>query len=405
MFQNFNARIALLFSACTLVSCQHIADTSDAEVRQGSEYETRFQTFLRDPGNYAYAPMETIAGASDYLALPAGGEESFAPEALAEAQNYAAANRSSAFLIWHNGKLVRSWYAPDTQADTVLNSKSLSKPLTAIAVGRAIALGNIRDLDQPLSEIVTELKGKPKGDILVRHLLDMRTGLLDQGYSLDPAHPFNRAYLDPDHGQYILDHYPLIDPPGSRYTYNNATGDLIALVIEKATGRRYAEFIGSEILSPIGAQGGEVWLNREGGLAHSGCCMKLPAESWLRLAVLLAQKGDWDGKPLLPAGYVEEMRRGTAQNPSYGLGIWLGEPYREKRGFGAPGTIGLTVYQSEPFLDPQIYMFDGNSNQTVHISPKHKLVVLRMGATPPKDPVWDNAALPNILIRGLRQSN
>ncbi|MFK7842425.1 MAG: hypothetical protein AB8B54_09175, partial [Sphingorhabdus sp.] len=101
--------------------------------------------------------------------------------------------------------------------------------------------------------------------------------------------------------------------------------------------------------------------------------------------------------------YVDEMRRGTEQNPSYGLGIWLGEPYREKRQFGAPGTVGPTVYQSEPFLDPQMYMFDGNSSQTVHISPKHQLIVLRMGASPPKDPVWDNAKLPNILIRGLRQ--
>ncbi|MEO9634562.1 MAG: serine hydrolase [Parasphingorhabdus sp.] len=378
-------------------------DTSDSELSLGTAYETRFQTFLRDPGNFIYAPMEAVSGNSDYVALTSGGEEGFTPEALAEAQSYAAANRSSALLVWHKGKLVHSWYAPDIQADTILNSKSLSKPLTAIAIGRAIALGKIRDLDQPLSEILPELKDKPKGDILVRHLLDMRTGLLDQGYSLDPGHPFNRAYLDPDHGQYIVDHYPLTGTPGSRYTYNNATGDLVALIIEQATGRRYAEFIGSEILSAIGAQGGEVWLNSEDGLAHSGCCMKLPAESWLRLAVLLAQKGHWNGTPLLPAGYVDEMRRGTEQNPSYGLGIWLGEPYREKRQFGAPGTVGPTVYQSEPFLDPQMYMFDGNSSQTVHISPKHQLIVLRMGASPPKNPVWDNAKLPNILIRGLRR--
>lgn len=382
-----------------------MADTSGAKLSQDKGYETRFQTFLSDPGNFKYAPMEAISGDSDHVSLPAGGEENFTAQALADAQAYAAANRSSALLVWHKGKLVHSWYAPDIQASTILNSKSLSKPLTAIAIGRAIALGKIRGLDQPLSEIVTELKGKPKGDILVRHLLDMRTGLLDQGYSLDPAHPFNRAYLDSNHGQYILDHYPLTGTPGSRYTYNNATGDLVALIIETATGRRYAEFIGNEVLSAIGAQGGEVWLNREDGLAHSGCCMKLPAESWLRLAVLLAQKGDWNGKPLLPKGYVDEMRRGTIQNPSYGLGVWLGEPYREKRRFGAPGTLGPTVYQSEPFLDPQMYMFDGNNSQTVHISPKHQLIVLRMGATPPKTPVWDNAALPNILIRGLRQTD
>ena len=66
-------------------------------------------------------------------------------------------------------------------------SKSLSKPLTAIAVGRAIRLGHIRSLDQPIADFLPELAGTQKGRILVRHLLDMRSGMLDQGFSTDPA--------------------------------------------------------------------------------------------------------------------------------------------------------------------------------------------------------------------------
>ena len=45
------------------------------------------------------------------------------------------------------------------------------------------------------------------------------------------------------------------------------------------------------------------------------------------------------------------MRTGTPQNPNFGLGIWLGEPYRERRGFGAPGTAGPQVLHSEAYLD------------------------------------------------------
>ena len=402
MSRIFVDRIVLILSAAILASCRHAPDTLTSRAEQDSAYEIRFEKLMRDPGNFVYEPMEAVLGTSYHVALPSGGEEHFLPKALADAQNYAEINESTAFMIWYQGNLVHSWYAPGIQADTILNSKSLSKPLAAIAIGRAIMLGKIRSLDQPLSEIVTELRGKLKGDILVRHLLDMRTGLLDQSVSSDPAHPINRAYLDPDHGQYILDLYPMIDTPGSRYSYNNAAGDMVALIIEKATGRRYAEFIGSEILSPLGARGGEVWTNHEGGLAHSGCCMKLPAESWLRMAVLLVQNGVWDGRQLLSSEYVAEMQLGTTQNRNFGLGIWLGEPYREKRGFGASGTLGPKILQSEPFLDPQMIMFDGNSSQTIFISPKHYLVILRMGPTPPKNPGWDNAVLPNILIRGLR---
>jgi hypothetical protein len=49
-------------------------------------------------------------------------------------------------------------------------------------------------------------------------------------------------------------------------------------------------------------------------------------------------------------------------------------------------------------------MFDGNSNQVLYIVPSARLVVLRLGAQPPRSPnaEWDNAVLPNVLLRGIR---
>ncbi len=364
-------------------------------------YRARFAAFMASPAQFDYSPMEAVPGARRVRPLPTRAAPTIAANALAEAARYAEANRSSAFLVWRDGALESARYFGSTTRDTPLVSKSLAKPLTAIAIGRAIRLGKIKGLDQPIADFIPELAGTPKAAIRVRHLLDMRSGLLDQGYSPDPEHPWNRAYLDTDHGNYIVSSYPLTDAPGTRYAYANAPSELIALVIERATGRRYAEFLSREVLAPLGAAGGEIWVNRPGGLAHSGCCIKLPAETWLKLGILLLDDGVVGGKRLLPRGYVRAMRTGTPQNPNFGLGIWLGEPYRERRGFGAPGAADPQVLHSEAYLDPEMFLFDGNSNQTVHISPKHRLIVLRMGETPPKTPEWDNARLPNLLIRGL----
>jgi len=379
--------------------------TTAATPADDGTYRARFEAFMANPAQFDYSPMEAVPGAPKVRRLPASRAPRIAAAALDEAARYAQANRSSALLVWRDGKLEASRYFGATTRDTPLVAKSLAKPLTAIAIGRAIQLGKIKGLDQRIADFIPELAGTPKAAILVRHLLDMRSGLLDQGYSPNPEHPWNRAYLDPDHGAYIVRDYPLTDPPGTRYAYANAPSELIALVIERATGRRYAEFISNEVLAPLGAAGGEVWVNRPQGLAHSGCCIKLPAETWMKLAILLLDDGKvggrTGGKRLLPAGYVRQMRTGTPQNPNFGLGIWLGEPYRERRGFGAPGTAGPQVLHSAAYLDPEMFLFDGNSNQTVHISPKHRLIVLRMGETPPKIPEWDNAKLPNLLIRGL----
>ncbi len=348
----------------------------------------------------AYSPLEAVPGAK-VRPLPVAKTPAVSAAALEAARAYAEANKSSAFIVIHKGKVLAEHYFGAITPQTGIVSKSLAKPITALAIGRAIALGKIKSLDQPASDFLTEWQGKPQGAILIRHLLDMRSGLLAQGFSLDNQNVWSRAYLHPYHERIILEEYPLTDAPGSIYEYSNATSELIALVIERATGRRYAEFIGTEVLKPIGAPGGQVWINRPSGLAHSGCCALLPAQSFARMAMLVAQDGVWAGKRLLPDGYVAAMKTPTAQNPHYGLGLWLGEAYIERRGFANASRGAPKVLHSEPYLADDVVMFDGNSNQIVYIVPSQQLVVLRVGGSPPRQPEWDNAKLINTVLRGL----
>lgn len=387
----------LLSGIALLVACQSGPDME-------ALYQDRFEAVMGSGGFQPdYAPVETVTGTDAFTPLPMADESTprIHPDALAAAADYAAQNNSSAFLVWQDGRLVHETYFGEASAETPLVSKSLSKPLSAVAVGRAIALGHIQSLDQPVADFIPEWKGTDKEAMLVRHMLDMRSGFLGQGYSPDPDSPWNRAYLSPVHGDYLIHDYPLADKPGNVYAYSNATADLVAIVIERATGRRYADFIGREVLAKIDAHGGDIWINQPGGLAHSGCCMHLPAESWLRLAILIHQDGVFGDVQLLPDGFADEMRTATAENPYYGLGVWVAGEYTERRGFGAPGAAGPQVYHSEPYLDPDLFLFDGNSNQVVYVSPANNLVALRLGANPPKTPEWDNTFIPNTLIRGM----
>ena len=56
-----------------------------------------------------------------------------------------------------------------------------------------------------------------------------------------------------------------------------------------------------------------MWVGKPGGLAHAGCCATMPADTYLRFAMLLLDDGVWGGKRLLPKGYVAQMRKGTAE--------------------------------------------------------------------------------------------
>ncbi|QIQ86586.1 serine hydrolase [Erythrobacter sp.] len=367
-------------------------------------YLARFNQLLEaartGAGLGSYDPLEPVAGASDPQPLPRAERPALSAEALAEAESYAAARNSSAFIVMKDGAIQHETYFGETTRDTPIVSRSLAKPVTALLVGRAIMQGHIASLDQPVADFITEWQGDAQREkILVRHLLDMRTGLLPQGFSREPEDILNRAYLHPRHDEVIINDYPLTHEPGTRYEYSNANSELVAPVIERATGMRYSEYLTEALLEPIGASGGEVWVNREGGTAHSGCCLMLPAQSWLRMAMLVMNDGEWEGERLLPEGYAEAMRTATDENPHYGMGVWVAGPYVPERGFAHPSVPYGKVAHSEPYLDRDLTLFDGNGNQVVYMIPSQRMIVLRTGSAPPKDMAWDNTVLPNLLIR------
>ena len=398
---------AALLAACAATPEPAVQAESRYSAEDEALYMERFNRLVQaaraGQGLDEYDTMEAVPGAASYVPLPQvpAGERTIDAAALAAAENYAARNNSTALLVWREGQLEFERYFGGTDADTPIVSRSLAKPLSAIAVGRALELGAIRSLDQPVADFVTEWQGTEKAGIKVRHLLDMRSGFIPQAAEFSPEHVLNRAYLHPRHDEVIIHDMPMAHAPGEAYEYANATAEMVAPLIERATGMHYADFLSQHVLKPIGARGGEVWVNRPGGTAHSGCCILLPAEDWMRLAVLLLNGGEWQGTRLLPEGYVEEMRTGTAQYPYYGLGLYVAGPYTERRGFANPRHGAPQVLHSEPYAARDLFLFDGNGNQTAFVVPSADLVVLRLGGPPPEGTEWDNSVLPNTVIAGI----
>ncbi len=373
-------------------------------------YKTRLEAYKRGPaegtvrgGLRAYDVLEPVPGAVDPRPLPTrpAAESAISIQAIEAAREYTEAMNSSALMIWHRGAVVEESYFGDVRRDAPIVSRSLAKPITAVAIGRAIVEGHIESLDQPVADFITEWQDSDKAAILVRHLLDMRSGLLPQGFSDDPLNIFTLTYLHPHHEDFLVHHYPLTHEPGTRYEYSNATSELVAVLIERATGQRYHDWVSAEVLAPIGAPGGSVWINRPGGVAHAGCCILLPAEVWLRLGVLLFQDGVWEGRRLLEPGYVEAMRTPTAANPHAGMGVFVAGPYVEWRGSFHPDIEKSRAWHSEPYLAADTFLFDGYGNQVVYVIPSYELVILRSGGSPPKQPQWDNVYLPNTIMRGI----
>ncbi|MEM8937081.1 MAG: serine hydrolase domain-containing protein, partial [Pseudomonadota bacterium] len=380
-----------VLAVCPSASASESTSTADVGIGEYGEeaesiHQRRFQdllaAFAAGEGTTRYDTLAELKGADAFIPLARAGAKTIPSEALNRAIEYAGARRSAALMVYRHGVVEEAHYYGETTPQTLIKSKSLAKPLGVVAIGRAIKIGAIDSLDQPVSDFIREWRNTDKQNILVRHLLDMRSGLLRQGFSPEMNHILNRAYLHPYHDDVIINHYPLTDPPGERYEYSNATSELVGPLIERATGVEYETFLEEQVLAPLGAQGGSIWMNREGGAAHSGCCVQLPADSWLRLAVLVLNDGVWDGEALLPDGFATEMKTPTALNPHAGMGLFLGSPYKEWRGVGNPENDFSQSFHSEPYVDEDLLLFDGNGNQVAYIVPSEDLVIMRLGETP-----------------------
>lgn len=353
-----------------------------------------------------YAPLEAVEGAHlEYIDTAPSAEHTIPDAVLEQARAYAGQNRSSSLLIWHKGKLQVSSYWGGRR-DTPVNSRSLHKMLGGLLIGAAIKDGFIKSLDDSVADYIPEWRGTPKAKTTVRNVLQMSSGLMwfrgGGAYSLA-----SRRYLDPNWDDLIINKVPQEYEPGSAYDYSDITADLMPLVIEGATKKRYAEYLAQAILKPIGAAGGEIWVNRPGGRPHGGCCLMLPPETWLRVGLMVLNGGKAGETQILPDWWTTEMRKPSPNNPNFGLMVWLGQPYTQRRLYHRPNSPNNAsprpgAFHSEPYIAEDLFLFDGMNGQIVYIIPSQELVIVRTGLRPPPgQPEWDNAKLPNMVLRGL----
>lgn len=355
---------------------------------------------------WAGSEFKVVGNHQSFLPL-LGRERASIPEAvLNEVTDYAETHNSSSLLIWHDGQLVLREHFDDFNPDSLIVGKSMAKMVASIVIARAIEQGYIDGLDQSASDFIGEWRGSPREAITIRHMLHMSAGF-EQFYTEDlgPFSNFARSYLAGYNEDVLINGYELIHTPGEHYDYSQVVSDLLAVVVERATGIPYGRYLSESLIQPLGAQGGEVMMNRPDGLAHAGCCLLLPSESWLRIGIFLLNNGVTpDGKNLLPEGWMQEYLEPSPANPAMGLHIWLAEPYFERRAWAEAGAAtGFGVLHSEPYLDPDLFLFDGSGNQVMYIIPSERIVILRTGAFSfGVKPEWDNTFLPNRILRAVR---
>jgi len=270
-----------------------------------------------------------------------------------------------ALLAVQSGAIVYERYAPGFDARSTHHSWSMAKSITHALVGIAVGDGLI-DIDAPAD--VPEWAGDSRRAITLDQLLRMSSGLkFVEDYVAGHVSDVREMLFGS--GKSDVAAYaaalPLEHAPGSFFSYASGTTNIICRVLARRLGRSGPEFhafMNERLFAPLGMTSPLPKFDEAGAFIGSSYCFAT-AQDFARFGLLYLRDGVWEGRRLLPAGWVDYARTPTYQQPGvtdarYGAHWWLDT--------GGPGTFSANGY-------------DG---QFIVLAPERDLIVVRHGLIP-----------------------
>ena len=192
---------------------------------------------------------------------------------------------ASVLVIRDDAPLLRRSYGmADLEAGIVATPQtnyrlaSVSKQFTATAILLLAEDGRLR-LDDPVRRWLPSLP-EAGATATLRHLLTHTAGLIDYEDVMDPDDP--TQVHDADVLRLLEQQDRTYFKPGHGYRYSNSGYALLALIVERASGQRYADFLRTRIFVPLGMRDTVAYEAGISGVAHRAYGYSFENGAWRR---------------------------------------------------------------------------------------------------------------------------
>ncbi|PAP98367.1 beta-lactamase family protein [Mesorhizobium mediterraneum] len=319
-------------------------------------------------------PALDLGRLSDLVVADVAGKPRPLPDFLLESD-------TDNFVVMRGGNLVAEWHAPTSDPAKPHLVFSVSKSITGLLAGILIGQGML-SLDDRLAKHLPEAAGSAYGDATLRDLLNMQISIdFDEAYlSRDGAFDrYRRAMLwnpdkaddpAPDLKTFLCTLPKAAHPHGTRHAYRSPNVDMAAIILEQASGERFAELLSRLLWQPMGTHSdAQITVDRAGNPRASGG-ISMTARDLARVGELVRTGGGG----IVPADWIASLWAGgdraiwAAGDQGY---AYPGGSYRNywyDTGTGALAALGI-------------------HGQWLWIDPATQTVIVRQSSEP--DPVND----------------
>ncbi|TIQ24552.1 MAG: serine hydrolase, partial [Mesorhizobium sp.] len=277
-----------------------------------------------------------------------------------------------AVVVVKNGRIIAERYGDGFAENTPLLGWSMTKTVNAAIIGTVVKDGKVVMTNQGL---FGPWKADGRAAISLADMMAMSSGLeFNEDYG-DVTDVTRMLYLEPDMAGFAGSK-SLTGEVGKMFSYSSGTAVMLSRLWQDAIGDKDEALAWPRValFDPLGMQSAVLEADEHGTFVGSSY-LYATARDWARFGQFLLQDGVWNGKEILPGGFVAWMREAAPASKVYGRGqVWIEGPGDEE----SPGA-GVAAG-----LPGDTYWMEGHDGQTVAIIPSEQLVVVRLGLTPAK---------------------
>ena len=314
---------------------------------------------------------------------------------------------SCGILIIRNDSIIYEYYQGRIKRDAVATVFSVNKSLTALLCGIAIDEGYIKSIHDPVTDYMPELRDADPmfARLTVEHLLDMRAGLkIDENYSFNPFSAMAKLHYGRNMVRQMR-HLKFENEPGTSFRYCSMATAMLGVVIERAAGRSYAEYMSEKVWQPLGMEYDALmsvdavrkrWPRAYGGLSTT-------ARDLAKVGRLYMNRGEFDGRRIVDSTWVDttfSVERAESNTGSkvrgYSYSWWLERrPVLSENGASVfenkeaamqrcrdLGISDFTLRQSDgtdkcrAFRDERLFQMVGMLGQVVVVDPSRNVILV-----------------------------
>lgn len=300
--------------------------------------------------------------------------------------------KTNVFLVIKNDSIIYRYLSEGNTLAVRQPSFSMAKSFVGTLVGMSVDKGEIKSTDELVISYLPELA---KNDerfkrLTIQHLLDMRSGFDFKERSFSPFSQITRSYYGADLKK-IVGKLKFKNEPGKVFEYQSINTQVLAFILEKATGKGLQELMQERLWKPLGAESDALWSLDKDNNIKAFCCISATALDFAKIGRLYLNGGNWEGNQLVSKNWVAiTTNPDTLAKLRYKNQFWATRDFKffkdsvsavnslTKEGLKHPverNPDGRFFYAKKVYD----YKAQGMFGQSVYVNPQNKVIIVRLG--------------------------